>query len=278
MDLNRAAANAIFAGNRSRGDITLRVDARDGASVCKRLSEIGCLRLRFPNCEGRGLEGVILNTAGGIASGDRLAINVAVGVDAELTLTTAAAEKAYRSLGLDATIDVRLSVAPGGSLRWLPQETILFDHVSVRRSIDVELAERAQLMLAESIVFGRSAMGETVQFGTFFDRWRVRRAGKLVFAETTRLDGEIARMLAQPAAADGGQAIAIVLMVPGDESAVSAVRALNVDFRCEVGASAWNGLAVVRLCAKDAVHLRRDLALVLSACGGGRRLPRLWVN
>jgi urease accessory protein len=278
VDLDGAATSAIFAGNRSRGDITVRVDARNDATVCKRLSEAGCLRLRFPNCETGELEGVILNTAGGIASGDQLTINVAVGTDACLTLTTAAAEKAYRSLGLAATIDVKLSVGPRGSLRWLPQEMILFDRVNARRSIEVELADSARLLLAESVVFGRSAMGESVQYGTFFDRWRVRQAGRLVFAEAMRLDGEIAQILAQRAVGDGGQAVAIVLMVPGDEAAIAAVRALDADFRGEVGASCWNGLAVVRFCAKDATHLRHDLARVLSACGGGRRLPRLWLN
>ena len=55
---------------------------------------------------------------------------------------------------------------------------------------------------------------------------------------------------------------------------VARVRALT--FCGEVGASAWNGLAVVRLVAKDGAALRRDLVAVLTALGG--RLPRLWLN
>jgi urease accessory protein len=95
-----------------------------------------------------------------------------------------------------------------------------------------------------------------------------------VFAETVRLDGRIAEKLAKPAVASGGVAIATVLAVPGDESMVERVRAQA--FWGEVGASAWNGLAVVRLCAKDGASLRRDLAAVVTAMGG--RLPRLWLN
>ena len=79
--------------------------------------------------------------------------------------------------------------------------------------------------MAEAVVFGRSAMGEAVEQGAFTDRWRVRRDGRLVFAETVRLDGAIARMLAEPAVAGGGVAIATVLAVPGDEAMVERVRA-----------------------------------------------------
>ena len=92
-----------------------------------------------------------------------------------LTVTTAAAEKIYRSLGPDTSIDVKLDVGAGGALAWLPQETILFDQMRLARTIDVELARGASLLLAEAVVFGRSAMGEAVMSGSCFDRWRVRR-------------------------------------------------------------------------------------------------------
>ena len=72
----------------------------------------------------------------------------------------------------------------------------------------------------------------------------------------------------------GGVAIATVLATPADEAAVERVRAAG--FSGEVGISAWNGLAVARLCAKDGAALRGDLAAVLTALGG--ELPRLWLN
>ncbi len=96
---------------------------------------------------------------------------------------------------------MKLDVGPGGALAWLPQETILFDQVRLRRTIDVDLAPDADLLLAEAVVFGRSAMGETVLRGHLFDRWRVRVGGALVFAETLRLDGAIAQRLARRAVA-----------------------------------------------------------------------------
>ena len=170
-----------------------------------------------------------------------------------------------------------LKVADGGELGWLPQETILFDRSRLRRAIDVELAPDARLLLSESVVFGRSGMGEAVDEGCLFDRWRSRRDGRLIYAETVRLDGAVAQWLAQKAVTKGGVAIATLVLVPGDDAIVAAVRALAPQFRGEVGASAWNGLAVVRLIAADGAALRNDLLAVLTAIRGAA-LPRLWLN
>jgi urease accessory protein len=92
-----------------------------------------------------------------------------------------------------------------------------------------------------------------------------------------RLDGPIAQMLAEPAIAGGGAALAAVVLVPGDERQTTTVRGLGDHLAGEVGISSWNGLAVARLCARDGATLRRDLVAVLTAVMD-RPLPRLWLN
>ena len=119
-------------------------------------------------------------------------------------------------------------------------------------------------------------MGEAVKEGALFDRWRVRRSGKLVYAEGVRLDGTIAQRLAETAVAKGGIAIATLLIVPGSDDTVQAVRALQDQFIGEVSASSWNGIAAVRLCAADGAALRHDLLRVMTAMRGS--LPRIWTN
>lgn len=278
MFADAPAQGEIFAGNRALGRIALAVRAASDGSRRRRLHEQGALRVRFPNGLSRAtLDAVVVNTAGGMTGGDRFGIDIVVGAGARLNVTTAAAEKVYRSLGPDTEITVKLGVGSGGALAWLPQETILFDRVRLRRTIEVELARDANLLLAEAIVFGRSAMGETVTRGRFFDRWRVRMGGALAFAESVCLDGAIAQQLGQRAVAGGGVAIASVLKLPGHENAVAAVRAMQNDFVGEVGVSAWNGLTLARLVASDGAALRRDLIAVLTALGG-MPLPRLWLN
>ena len=171
---------------------------------------------------------------------------------------------------------MKLDVAAGATLAWLPQETILFDRARLTRGIEVDVAPDGQLFLAEAIVFGRSGMGEAVEEGALFDRWRVRRGGKLIYAEGVRLDGLIAQRLAEAAVAKGGIAVATILIVPGSDDTVQAVRALQDQFTGEVGVSTWNGIAAVRLCAADGAALRHDLVHVMTAVRG--ELPRIWTN
>jgi urease accessory protein len=271
------AAPAVFAANRARGAVRFAVHATDGVTRRGDLHESGSLRVRFPSPEDEGLSAVFVNTAGGVAGGDRFDIEIAAHEGARLTLTTAAAEKIYRATGKPAELNISLKAEDGAHLAWLPQETILFDRARVARRIDIDLVETASFLLCEIVVFGRSAMGEVMRHGEFVDRWRLRRGGRLVFAEAVRLDGNIGEKLAQSAIARGGVAIGTALIVPGDEALVERIRAASESFGGEVGISAWNGFAMARFCAQDAAKLRADMMAVL-ARASGRALPRLWLN
>jgi urease accessory protein len=274
---NVHTALATFAANRAQGRVKFGVRLQDGVTRRGDLHESGSLRVRFPSPEGEGLSAVFVNTAGGVAGGDRFDIDIAASEGARLTLTTAAAEKVYRATGKPAEVNIALKAAAGAHLAWLPQETILFDRARIARRIDIDLAEGASLLLCEIVVFGRAAMGETMRDGEFVDRWRLLRGGRLVFAETMRLDGDIGEKLARAAVAKGGAAIGTALIVPGDEALVERIREVQDSFGGEVGVSAWNGFAMARFCAQDAARLRADMMAVLGRASG-RALPRLWLN
>jgi urease accessory protein len=271
------ATSAIFAANRARGAVSFDVHQVDGVTRRRHLHESGSLRVRFPSPEAEGLSAMFVNTAGGVAGGDHFDIDIATGEGSRLAVTTAAAEKIYRTQGPAARLNIALKAAANSHLAWLPQETILFDRARVLRRFDIDLAESASLLLCEIVVFGRAAMGERVLQGEFVDRWRLRRAGKLVFAENIRLDGDIGEKLGRPAIAKGGVAIGTALIVPGDEALVERIREVSDSFRGEVGISAWNGFAMARFCAQDAARLRADMMAVLGRASGSA-LPRLWLN
>jgi urease accessory protein len=273
---NSERQQSIFAANRARGRIDVSVAQSAGRTRRRRVVEDGSYRIRFPNVSGDEAEAVIVNSAGGVAGGDHFEVAVEVGQDAKLAVLTAAAEKVYRAIDAVSQVDVRLRVEEGGSLRWLPQETILFDEAQLHRSIAVDLDENASLVLAEAVVFGRTAMNEAMKRGELVDRWRIRRGGRLVLAETLRLQGEVEKLLARSGAGNGAVALATAVFAPGDEALVERVRQALEASVSEAAISAWNGIAVARLCSADAALLRRDLILVLNAAGGA--LPRLWTN
>ncbi len=271
------SASETFAANRAIGAVKFDVHVRDGLTRRHELHEEGSLRVRFPSPEQQGLSAVFVNTAGGIAGGDRFDIDIRTRDSAHLTVTTAAAEKFYRSHGPQSQVNINLCAEANSRLAWLPQETILFDQARVSRSINIDLAESASFLLCEIVVFGRAAMGEIMTRGSFVDRWRMRIGGKLVFAETVRLDGDIASKFANRAVMKGGVAIGTALIAPGDEAIVERIRESSDRFGGEVGVSAWNGFAIARFCAQDAAKLRADMMTVLGRASPSG-LPRLWLS
>src|SRR5690606_14443691 len=131
-----------------------------------------------------------------MTGGDHMRVDVTLAPGARALVTSQAAEKLYRAEDAPTRIDIALSLGAGSDLAWLPQEMILFDRARLVRRLDVDMAPDAALTLSESVVFGRTAMGEEVVEGRLDDRWSIRRGGRLVFAEAVRLDGGITARLA----------------------------------------------------------------------------------
>jgi urease accessory protein len=261
-----------------RADVAVSIAcAADGAQThLTSLSECGGYRAKFPRTPGTGLEAVIVNSGGGVAGGDRERLSASAGAGARLTVSTATAERIYRSLGPATSIDVRLDARAGATLGWLPQPTILFSGARLDRRFEVDLAADARLILAETFVFGRIASGEIMGDGMVRDRWRIRRDGRLAFAETTRLDGDLATLLDRAAVAGGARATALMIVVsPDAEDLRDRVRDALASCRADHGVSAWNGLLVVRALASglDAVHdvVQRVVRIAMDGA-----VPRAW--
>jgi urease accessory protein len=271
-----AASAASLRRVRVAGGVALRIEAREGRSFVADLSERDGYKVRFPRGSAHP-QAVIINTGGGLAGGDQVRQRIEIAERAEATVATQAAERVYRALeGAAATVDVRLSLAENARLNWLPQETILFDRARLDRAIDVDMAACARLLIAETIVFGRTAMGETVRTGLFRDRWRIRRGGKLIFAETARLDGAIAETLAAAGIAGGSHVVSTILAVrPDAEDLLGPVRAALDGADCETGASAWDGRLIVRSLGRSSEALRRTIERVIPLLSDAP-LPRVW--
>lgn len=262
---------------RSEGWARISVRSDGDRSRLERLYQSGAAKLLLPRVSPNApVEAVLLNTAGGLTGGDRFAIGVEVGDGAGAVLTTQAAERIYRRSGGVAEIDARLTVGAGARLDWLPQETILFDRSALSRRLVAEIEPTATLLAAEAVVLGRTAMGETVRQVSLTDTWRIKRGGRLVFADGARLEGDAAAIMSGSATGGGAAAFATLVMVsPDAEAMLDTVRAALEDCRGEAGASAWNGMLVARLLAPTGQALRADLIRLVASL---RRepMPRVW--
>lgn len=258
---------------RARGAVDLRLD---GGGL-QRMYQSGSAKVILPKVQSRVPEAVLINTAGGMTAGDRFSYALSVSGGGGLTATTQAAERVYRGVQGAAELDVELTVADGARLHWLPQETILFDNSRMRRRLTARLGADGELLIAEPVIFGRTAMGESLTAGHFTDMWRVYQGGRLVHAEATRLDGDLTDMMRRRATAGGAVAMATVLYVaPDAEARLEQARGLlAVSGGVTAAASAWGGKLVLRFLASDAAAMRRDLMRFLT---GFRNtdLPRVW--
>ena len=252
---------------RSTGAIMLEVGA---GSAAMRMREDGCAKLRMPaRLSNQALEAIIINTSGGLAGGDHFEVEVRAARD--ICLTTQAAEKIYRSLGSKTRVATRLRADGQTRLFWLPQEAILFDGAQLQRSFDAELNGGATLLAIETVVLGRKAMGESLNDFSFRDRWRIRRGGRLIFADDLRFDPT---RVGGRAALSGARAFATILLVSSKaESFLGPLREIIGDWG---GVSSWDGKLVARLVGGDGFDLRKILFPALKLLAAPAELPKVW--
>ena len=259
---------------RARGAIDLVIVS----GKLKRFYQSGSAKIFIPKTYAKTIEAVLVNTAGGLTGGDIFDAKLRADGDTHLTVSTQTAERVYCALGPRAAkITIDMELCGKASLHWLPQETILFDGAGFSRHLKVEMDDAASFLASEMMVFGRTAMHETVRQGNISDQWRISRDGRLIHAEALRLDGHIDEKLLQPASADGGVCVATTLYVSRDaEAKADAVRSFfknHDDVRTAV--SAWDGKLVIRSVCGNTARLKKLMAQFIEQFRNIAN-PRVW--
>jgi urease accessory protein len=235
----------------------------------------------------------LLHPPGGIVGGDRLRVEARVDDGAHALLTTPAATKVYRTAGPAAAQECALSVADGGVLEWLPQETILYDGADVTLATEVRLHGAARFLGLDLLCFGLPARQDPADAG--FARGRCRQAievwrdGRPLVLERGRFDGDgavhastwglggapvLGTFIASPAPPDSAEVLAAVRararLLPAGELASATVLANGDALVCRyVGASAERARGFLRDAWADA----RSTLL-----GRAPSPPRVWAT
>ena len=137
----------------------------------ERFYQSGSAKIFMPKTYAKTIEAILVNTAGGLTGGDEFGLKVGADGDTHLTVSTQTAERVYSALGpKNAEIYVKMIVTGAATLHWLPQETILFNGAGFSRHLDVQMDEDANFLASEMMVFGRTAMQETVRQGHIRDQ------------------------------------------------------------------------------------------------------------
>jgi urease accessory protein len=226
---------------------------------------------------------VLLNTAGGLTDGDEVDVSARWHEGSHAVITTQAAERLYRARSGAANVVTRLDVLDDATAAWIPQETIMFDAGRMRRRIRVDLRETSRLLAAESLVLGRTAMGEVVRTGLLDDSWQVSIDGSIIFVDRMRIssdEGEtIDEQTRRRAVMNGAASLATLIVVSRDCGLyVDRLRAAILEAPVTGGVSDLGPLLVVRLLATTGQAMRSGIMRLVDVVGQSwdLPLPRVW--
>ncbi|WP_329128836.1 urease accessory protein UreD [Streptomyces sp. NBC_01476] len=194
--------------------------------------------------------------------GDRLRIEAEVGQGARLVVVAAAATVALPGRnGETATYDIRLTVADGASLEWLPEPVISARGSSLRMTTHVELAPTARLLLRDEQILGRHAEPP----GDLTTRLTVHRGGRPLFDQELSF-GPAAPAWSGPAVLGPYRAAGQLLLVEPerDPGTPLLLPGEPADGRAALAPLAGPALLVTAVAA-DGLRLRRLLDQGLSA-------------
>jgi urease accessory protein len=221
---------------------------------------------------------IIVHPPGGIAGGDRLEIAASLGAGAWAQLTSPGAAKWYRAAG-PAYQDLRLRVAPGATLEWLPQETIIYSAAQAKMSTQIELEGDARLLYWDMVALGRPASGERFASGHFQSQLDIRRDGQLLWHERQRIAGGDG-LLDSPIGL-AGHTVFATLIISGEISAELLQRCRELPSPVRGDLSQLPGLLIARGLAHQALHARAWLIALWrllrpALLGRAAQPPRIW--
>ena len=218
------AASAIFAANRAQGSVTFDVHQVEGVTRRRHLHESGSLRVRFPSPEAEGLSAVFVNTAGGIAGGDRFDIDIAAGEGSRLAVTTAAAEKIYRAQGPAAQVNIALKAAQARTSPGCRRRPSCSTAPGSRAGSISIWRKAPRCCCAKSWCSAAPRWASACCMANSSTAGGCGAAAGWCSPKPFGSTATSAKNSAQPAIAKGGVAIGTALIVPGDEALVERIR------------------------------------------------------
>lgn len=248
-------------GVRATARIVARDDGRGGTALPV-LEGDGPLALRRTRASGSEARVMLVGAMSGPLGGDHFAVEAGVERGARLRVGSAAATIALPGQAKgESRYDVRIDVAEGGELHWLPEQLISVQGSDLRVTTRVDLAGSARLVLREEQVLGR--VGE--EPGRLTSRLSVKVAGRTV------LDQELACGPGAPGGWDGPAVL-------GGHRAVGQLVVVRPEFSQEPVAARMVGecaslvplagpAVLVSAIASDALRLRRVLDEALAFLG-----------
>lgn len=212
---------------------------------------------------------VLVHPPGGLVGGDVLEVDVRLAPGSHALLTTPGATRFYRSTGAVAEQQVRLQVAAGARLEWLPLETIAYRSCLARNRLTCTLEPGAEAMGWDVLALGLPAAGQAWDEGRYEQHLELPGS----WLERATLNADDRQLLQSPTGWDGHRVLATLWFAAGSalegtrrEALLEAARQHTDDGPVIAGATS----------PADAVVVVRALAPHVEAAMG--LLQRIWAR
>ena len=242
-----------------------------------KLFQQGSFKALIPNFHENLQQLMMINTAGGITSGDEFDSRIDLD-NSNICVSTQAAEKIYSGFGDPAKVDININISNKGNLFWLPKELILFNNCNLKRKFNINLSKDSNLFLCESIVFGRTSMNEKLKSGFFSDLWKIYYDKKLIHTEALNTSSFNGELLKSQSILNSNCAIATIILVGkkffgiGDELS----KIMTKDNYTTTEYSTWDKKLIIRCISKDSYNLKFAINKILSYFFENSQIPRIW--
>lgn len=154
---------------------------------------------------------VVVHPPGGLVGGDQLGITVRVGAHAHALLSTPGATRFYASDAAAAVQQVRIRLAAGARLEWLPLEAIAHPGCRAHNQMSATLDSSAEMMGWDVTALGLPASAQPFEQGYF--QQRIELPG--LWLEQARIDATDTRLLNSPIGLGGRRCLGSLWLASG---------------------------------------------------------------
>lgn len=272
-----------------RARLELEIVNDGGRSRLGERRHVGPLRVQRPFYpEGDApLHLYLLHPPGGLVAGDELEIALRVREKARALVTTPAAQKLYRSEGLQSRQRNSLVVETAACLEWLPAETIVFDGARSQQQTTIELASGAACIAWDIGSLGRPASELRFTRGELRQGLEIWREREPLLIERTAVSGGSA-LLSEPFGYAGFSAYGNLYAVPSSPKIAGELVSVLRDRLSPVDGSQFavtslGAMLVVRVLGNGVERVRKVLVaawqtLRPAVCDREAHVPRIWAT
>ena len=220
---------------------------------------------------------IIINTAGGLTSGDVNFNSIKISNDVVLNITTQSMEKVYKCKNLLAHTYTNITIGSDSYVSWMPLETIFFNGGKLRRRLNIDLKTSSNFFAVETLIFGRKAMGEIVKSGELDDALQIYKNNKLLYSDFNKIEGNIDKKILKSLVSKGNNIFCNIVYTGKKmriyEKQISKYADKSKHF---FGVSIVNGVLLLKILEKNINDIRDFLSDLVKIFGKNFNLPRIW--